>query len=69
MWQLLLLGFICGFIAGYFVSKCRKQMYDGTFVIDNGYKDNKKVWFLNVDSDVEEIPKKKTLRFRVEVKN
>lgn len=68
MWQLLLSGFIVGFIVGYFLGKKKERMYDGTFVIDNKY-DDKKVWFLNVDSDVEEIPKKRSLRFRVEVKD
>lgn len=64
MWIYLLFGFFVGFGVGYFVTRMNK--YDGTLVVDTKYEEKNK-WFLNVDCDPEEIPKRKMLRFRVYV--
>lgn len=64
MWIYFLFGCFVGFGVGYFAARTKK--YDGTFVVDEKYADRTK-WYLNVDCDPDEIPKRKTLRFRVQV--
>lgn len=66
MWIYFLFGAIVGFGVGYFVSKWSQRRYDGEFVIDSKYE-NKTVWFLNVNGNVDDIQKRKSLRFKVKI--
>ena len=66
MFLIAVIIFLAGFGLGWFARSFGK--YDGSMIIDNCYE-NKSTWFLNVDSDVEDIPKRKSLKFKVVVKD
>ena len=62
--EYLFIGIGIGVVLGWFLSRGVKK--DGVIIIDDSDKNTTK-WYLNVKTDPEKIPEKRTLRLQVHV--
>ena len=55
-------AFLLGLLIGVLIMA---KAYDGTMLIENNNDDEKTMWTLQYDGDPYEIPKKKSVRFKI----